>query len=885
MRPGGNAGRMNLHLLSRAVLAAVLAVLEPVVFQACSSTAQLVAGGSFSKAAVSGIKALAQWHGILAGSNAEWLRVGTTSFGASEDVRVLTFDPSQRWLIVGGTYFAGELQGSLLRTELPSLSEFKALQFFFKFNAEGKIRPHGEVYALEYRARPHDDLHAAGEAWDLFIGGDFDKMSNTKNDPSPVTARFVARCVFKREPGSLYGSPSFTSLPPNEPEQAQNAPNSPVHMLAFDNVTQTLYTGGQTGPLRKYHLPSETWSLLEQSVGVGATGRPLSLMFDSKSGFGFISFHDTAAEGEFGVRVFKRAETSSGISGGKETADAESMLRSEHITALTAGTDPTRGRGVFAAGNRSHCPTLWFLPFEGQSSMTWQDRGLQVAVGGCPAPNVEGENIVKRLAFTERDKVLILAGNFQMVSGVPATNIAMSRDAGTSWSALWTDTVGEGLKDGTVSDVIVIPQIDVTVVEPVQASPFGNSLLTVHGSGFHAFPRWSELLKVTVGGSECAVVDWQSDVKLTCKVSRGFGDSLQVSAGLPWPGSEKRAFQRQTYLFSYSAPILGADGALTAPVTSSIGGDELITVLGKNFGYTKPENSIRIEIGESTCDDATWTSDSSIRCRLSAGAAGAGNHTTTNLVIKARFSSRSDEQTSVMRFSYLAPLVTQLKPAVVPTTGMSGFSITLLGKSFGSSRDVQRSTRLGETTCDDNAGWTSDSSVACRAPGPGVGFLPLSLVVASQTCTSGCSFSPGVHNHSLLRYAPPTVTGVQYDLPPEGGGVITIAGTGFGHETLAGKGFGDTVRLGESECRVVDWSDNKIVCISAPGAGDQLNLSVAVRGQIGVAGELLKYRDPVLDSFAPLLLPREGGVIVTVRGRLFAKVSRVHGQMKCFVCF
>ena len=199
----------------------------------------------------------------------------------------------------------------------------------------------------------------------------------------------------------------------------------------------------------------------------------------------------------------------------------------------------------------------------------------------------------------------------------------------------------------------------------------------------------------------------------------------------------------------------------------------------------------------------------------------------------------------------------------------------MVGRSFGSIDEVARHITIGSTKCDDEAGWISDTAVACSAPGSGVGSIAMSVTVASQLCASGCSHPPDgslFSSAALLKYDPPKITSINSLYPqqlPVGGSkdaLITIYGSGFGPEN------GAAVSLGATSCSLIIWtSDSKILCQPAPGAGATLELKVEVGGQQGVAASVLKYQDPELSSHTPRMLPREGGT-VTVVGSHFLSV-------------
>ena len=873
----------------RVVLVIVLSS-EPLWFSAFSTSAQVIAGGAFSRVAGDDsspdFRNVARWQGTGNVSTAppEWLKTMSRNSGImflpSDRVNALVFDPSKRWLIIGGEFQepTSPHSGSLIRAEMPGPSEFTVLYHFYK--QSGNPKPTGSLYALEYWANSHP------VGWELYVGGDFTGISHLRGNYNPTVARYVARCVYSTDE-------SFTcfALPSDAIE-----PDSPVYMLAFENFSQTLYAGGKLGPIRAYHVPSKTWSLLKSSVALGTTVRILDLLFDQITGNGFVAFADasgptltdapeTLQYGRNGVLFLSRRLA-------HEEFIVNLSLPSQHVASLTFGTDSVIGRrGVFAAGNDSQCPALWFLPLGDPSG--WKRRNLKA----CPQPSSAlGEEIVQSLLYIELDKVLLMAGDFNSVSDTLSTNIAISRDAGRSWMPLKNPMGEEGVRKHqnaagpTVSALVAIPQVDVTNVEPAHVSPLGGARVTMHGSGFKSLP--ASLLVARVGDTACLISEWVSDVMLTCQVASGFGDALK--AGAAFGG----AFQRSTFLFSYTAPIIGNNGQgigmLTDPSSASLGGNQYITVFGQNFGnnwLNWPARVVEVRVGETLCDDGSWTSDTSLRCYLRPGGLGSGERKTTDLSLTATVGRRI-AGASIMRFSYLPPSVTALNPSGVPTTGMPAALVTLLGKSFGSrctecaagNRDVTRRVQLGLGTvlCDHIKGWISDTSIRCPAPGKGVGFIPMTVTVASQTCTHGCSQE--ATSASLLRYYQPQIKSFSVRssktqeffcpdrncLPVEGSGILDIRGTGFGPDDGVGPVH---IAIGISKCEIVFRSDDLLSCLTPAGAGDQLKLTVEVGGQFGSAPDLLRYMDPVLVRFSltPRLLPRDGGAVVTVRGNYFLK--------------
>lgn len=126
----------------------------------------------------------------------------------------------------------------------------------------------------------------------------------------------------------------------------------------------------------------------------------------------------------------------------------------------------------------------------------------------------------------------------------------------------------------------------------------------------------------------------------------------------------------------------------------------------------------------------------------------------TNLQVSLRLGPLGPTVRAACALSYAAPLVSATQPAAVPTTGSPPAAmLTLLGANFRSfpGTAAGRAVALGPYPCGP-VQWTSDSSLACRAPGPGSGSgIPAAVTVGGLESAAA---SPG------FRYAAPAVTAV-----------------------------------------------------------------------------------------------------------------------------
>jgi hypothetical protein len=146
------------------------------------------------------------------------------------------------------------------------------------------------------------------------------------------------------------------------------------------------------------------------------------------------------------------------------------------------------------------------------------------------------------------------------------------------------------------------------------------------------------------------------------------------------------------------------------------------------------------------------------------------------LAVALRVGRRAVPVWAACMLSYAAPVVSATLPAVFPTTGSRpAAAVTLLGANFravpGAGRG--RAATLGPYACGP-VQWTSDSAMACLAPGPGSGSRIAAVVTVGGLVGGGgfCYVAPSVT--AVTRVSGPGTPGP--DCGGEGPGVNTDGG-------------------------------------------------------------------------------------------------------------
>ena len=180
-------------------------------------------------------------------------------------------------------------------------------------------------------------------------------------------------------------------------------------------------------------------------------------------------------------------------------------------------------------------------------------------------------------------------------------------------------------------------------------------------------------LRSSVGDTTDEETQWYSDSSLSMVVPPGIGSELPVNVTT----GRFQYVLRLLNHFSYDAPA----ETRISPANSGLSGNVSVTVYGSNFGSLKP--AIALQVGESFCTSAIWSSDSQVVCSKVIPGTGALRD------VKVRVQGRpSESPTGISRvFSYNRPEITGIHPGNAPPRGFS--VITILGVNFGLGPDTK----------------------------------------------------------------------------------------------------------------------------------------------------------------------------------------------------
>jgi hypothetical protein len=376
----------------------------------------------------------------------------------------------------------------------------------------------------------------------------------------------------------------------------------------------------------------------------------------------------------------------------------------------------------------------------------------------------------------------------------------------------------------------------------------GGKTVTVLGINMGA---WDLTGQGKYGGTSGEATKWTSDSSVAFKSPSGFAAGLTVAFSVCGQSGRVR---RQ---LSYDAPTVTDQSPSNGP---SAGGGT-ITLFGNNFGTldftgrasvgTHSNQSLVYLDGDgglvaynvtgaTTCESTRWLSETSARCKVSAGAG-------VQYGVAFTVGQSIGTQQTGHFFSYDIPVMTGAFPANGPAYGgenvtlrfggsLTTYSITMLGRDFGRV-DYTPKARLGDTDCM-AAKWLSSSSLVCKIPGGGC--KDVSIAVSVLGYNNGTQYGVATKQFSYDAPALSTIDAGNNTGPTTGGANFQINGKNFG------PGIHSIVyRIGSTNMNETTWISDTFVMGKVPaGVGRALTLAISVCGNQGALSRVYSYSAP-----------------------------------------
>jgi IPT/TIG domain-containing protein len=287
------------------------------------------------------------------------------------------------------------------------------------------------------------------------------------------------------------------------------------------------------------------------------------------------------------------------------------------------------------------------------------------------------------------------------------------------------------------------PWVNVSQLEPI---PTNTSIyaISINGTNFGTDPSLVSILYDGYTLTDANFTIYTLHTQLIIYAPSGTGGSVEVKITVD-------GLDSQVFYISRRYPDIYWVNASTLPTSEAT-----LIIDGKNFGNDTDE--IKVTLAGVLCTEITLlVLHDTISCKIPAGYAGS-----VNLVVE--IAGQSVYLTLDREAEYLAPVITNATPGIIPT---AGGSLTITGYNFGTNASIV-SVTLGGLLCTGLG--VSDTQITCTVPAGTGTNLQLIVTVNGISDTFG-SFSRTAPSITSISGAPVLTTG----------GSITIDGLNFGN--------------------------------------------------------------------------------------------------------
>lgn len=392
------------------------------------------------------------------------------------------------------------------------------------------------------------------------------------------------------------------------------------------------------------------------------------------------------------------------------------------------------------------------------------------------------------------------------------------------------------------------PMPVVSKVAPPTGSTRGGTKVHITGSGFTGA---TTVLFGAPSDGPPATFSVKSDKKIIAtSPAESVGDrDVRVSGA----GGTSAVTADDVFTYRAKRPAQRAPSVTgVSPSSGPVAGGTTVTISGSGFS-----GATVVQFGASSDGPpATFSIDSDSQITATSPAEAPGDRD-----VKVTGPGGTSAVTAADLFTYLArPVVTNVSPAVGPTTG--GTMVTVTGSGFTGATSVQVGGSASRFTVD------SDTHITATTPAHSAGDADLVVTTPAGSSQTGSG--------DVFTYvAQPAITGVAPSGGPSAGGTtVTISGTGFHGATAVWFGSPSD---GAQATFTVD-SDTQITTTSPAGPAGTLDVFVVGPGGTTAAGSADRFSyiaAPVVSGIKPSVGPTAGGTTVTITGVGFTGASAV----------
>ena len=419
-------------------------------------------------------------------------------------------------------------------------------------------------------------------------------------------------------------------------------------------------------------------------------------------------------------------------------------------------------------------------------------------------------------------------------------------------------------------------------IHPVNGPTSGGYNITISGGGYGLEDY---LPKVVFSGTSCERSTYTSDSSITCLVSPGIYDQIDLVVSVSKLTSVGGGYD----MFTFDQPLISSVSTFNSATT----GGATTSLFGANFGIWS--SSLRARIAPGDCEGTEWVSDSTVLCKIPRQTG--SPHSISVTLPTADPSLLSDgaiQGTLSDIFSYDVPSITHVTPLNSATAG--GITVTIKGTNFGPTENGKISVKIlsgyssvcpaplsctyptsdADCLCIEDyqatilTGGSFDTLIVQTAAGVGLA-KPFSVTVDGQVATTSGNLTFSFDAPTILLVYPNFggVAGVD---------IISVFGTNFGPSTAIPKinistfcGPGDGCVEGSNLCNSVGFQSphDILLCQVPTGTGSNLDIVTSIDYQLATQANAFSYAQPQPALTFPAYAPTTGNTVVTIFGSNF----------------
>jgi hypothetical protein len=405
-----------------------------------------------------------------------------------------------------------------------------------------------------------------------------------------------------------------------------------------------------------------------------------------------------------------------------------------------------------------------------------------------------------------------------------------------------------------------------TVVPMIQPAtlPISDTKITITGTNFGTM---ESAVKVSIGGKysdvssirlfnfrnpQTGAVTGVSEIYVNIPFNAGNNLPVQVHVGAM--SSVPSTADVKPDVFSYNTPVVNY--TTPVPTEGSAESNVPMSIHGWNFGAVG--NISEVRVGNVLCTEPkVVTIDRVITCQQPAGMG-------KDLDVFVKISPTDDtssQSTGVKKFSYAAPVITDL----TPKSAKVGEYVTVTGKNFGLAQDQIRLCVVGPN----DVNWCNEYNEMQKMHTKFNAKVPVGYG-SNRALRVEVKGLMGVKTTGILfTYKGPQVNSA-LDVSTAGG-VLRVIGKEFGPKNSAAF---DSVTVRDSRQRLVPClaphvvvDDTAVECDLPAGSGKGLEVQVSVGGQESSWERVFSYAAPLITNIEPAVAA--AGETVTVTGLNF----------------